>query len=97
MLRKEEFLTEPKTFNYVTINNEPAQIQLAKGELAFTYCQVPIIYQISTDNEVEIVHTDASIIKFNTLALDRELSDRIFKRFGLVEKISVKINKDLLK
>ena len=97
MLRKEEFLTEPKTFNYVTIKHEQAQIQLSEGELGFTYCQVPIIYQKSTNNAVDVFHSDGSMTKFDTPALDREISDQVFKRFGSVEKIVVKINKDLLK
>jgi hypothetical protein len=97
ILRKEEFLTEPKTFNYVTTKHQQAQIELAEGELGFTYCQVPIIYQVSTHNEVKVFHGDATITKFDTLSLDRELSDQVFKRFGSVDKIVVKINKDLTK
>jgi len=97
MLRKEEFLTEPKTFNYVTTKHEQAQIELAEGELGFTYCQVPIVYQLTTHNEVEVFHGDASITKFDALSLDRELSDQVFKRFGSVDKIVVKISKDLIK
>jgi hypothetical protein len=97
MLRKEEFLTEPKMFNYFTTKHEQAQIQLSEGELGFTYCQVPIIYQMSTDNEVEVFHVDTSIKKFETHSLDREQSNQVFKRFGLVEKIVVKIKKESLK
>jgi hypothetical protein len=97
MLRKEEFLTEPKPFNYVTVNHEQAQIQLAAGELGFTYCQVPIVYHMSSDSEVEVFSLDGSVTTFESLSLDREMSDQVFKRLGAVDKIIVKITKDLLK
>jgi hypothetical protein len=52
---------------------------------------------MSTQNEVKVFHRDASIIKFDTHSLDREQSDQVFKRFGSVDKIVVRINKDALK
>jgi hypothetical protein len=97
MLRKDEFLTESNTFHYVTVEKKNSELQLSEGELAFTYCQVPIIYQMSTNNQVEVFHSDASNTKFDTLGLDKELSNQVFNRFGSVEKIVVRINKDLLK
>lgn len=97
LLRENEFLIEATTYDYVDVNKTWKQIDLESSSLAFTYCQVPIVYKKSTHNEVEVFNSDNSTLKFDTLALDKELSDQIFKRVGSVEKIVVKINKDLLK
>ena len=46
LLRKEEFLKGPKTFTYVDIDKEVKEIEVAKDSLCFTYCQIPIVYQL---------------------------------------------------
>ncbi len=97
LLRKVEFFTEPASFEYIDISKNRKSIQMKKGSLGFTYCQVPIVYQMSSDNEVEVFHSDNSTTKFNILTLDKETSDQVFKRLGTIEKIIVKINKDILK
>ena len=45
LLRKEEFLKEGKTFEYVDINQQQKQLELEKDTLCFTYCQVPVVYK----------------------------------------------------
>ena len=97
MLRKEEFLIEPKTFNYVTIKHEQAQLQLSEGELAFTYCQVPIVYKVSEQNGIEVRLKDGSTKKFQSLSLDETLSESVFTRSGEVAEIKVSIKEAYLK
>ena len=97
LLRKEEFFTEPASFDYIDILKERKSIQMEKGSLGYTYCQVPIIYQMSSQNEMEVFHSDKSTTKFNSLTLNKEISNQVFNRTGSIEKIVVIINKDLLK
>ena len=97
LLRKEEFFTEATTFNYVDINKQRKSIEMEKDTLGFTYCQVPIIYQISSHNEMEVYHIDESIRRFDSLTLDKGVSSMVFNRSGKIDKIIVKINRDLLK
>jgi len=47
ILRTDEFLTTKDVFNYVNLAKEKCSIDLEEGSLAFTYCQVPVIYQES--------------------------------------------------
>ncbi|WP_299017080.1 hypothetical protein [uncultured Polaribacter sp.] len=91
LLKQSEFLSEEKSFNYVTVLGEESTIQLQKNELAFTYCQVPIIYSKNATNKVEVFLKDKTSKVFNSLALDKEISSQLFKRTTTVNYIKVAI------
>lgn len=97
LLRKDEFTTEERMFRYVTINNEFKTFSPLPGSLCFTFCQVPVIYRLSTTNYMEIEKTDGSIITSETHYLTKELSTQIFSRTGEISKITVFITESILK
>lgn len=97
LLRKEEFLVTPKTYDYVNVSGEHQQIDLANNTLCFTYCQVPIVYQISEESGLEVVHKDDSIVKFDALKLGMETSHEIFERTGEIKLIKVQVTEPILK
>jgi hypothetical protein len=97
LLRDNEFLVNEKAYDYVDINKNWKQIDLEKGSLAFTYCQVPVVYKIGDENSIEVINSDQSVSKFDTLSLDKETSHNVFTRSGLVERITVNINISTLK
>ena len=93
LLRIDEFLKTPKTFKYVDINKEAKEINLEKGSLCFTYCQIPIIYELSEMNGLKVVFNNGSIVEFEKLNLDTETTQKVFKRNGEISQIYVSINK----
>ncbi len=97
LLRKNEFLKKAKPFKYVPIAGEQKTIQLSEKSLAFTYCQVPIVYQIGNENKIAITHTNGTITVCNQLQIDKINSALIFKRTGSVNLITVTIKEGLLK
>jgi hypothetical protein len=97
LLRKDEFLKEVKTYTCVDVNKNWKQIDLEVGSLAFTYCQVPIIYKLSQTNSIDVEYGDGSTKKFNSLSLDKETSNNVFDRLALIENIVVHINQSILK
>ena len=97
MLRKTEFVTEDKTFDYVTVDNKKEQIKLSKGELAFTYCQVPIVYKISENNAIDVTLEYGESKRFNDLSFDTVTSNLVFERSGKVSEIRVHIKEAYLK
>ena len=46
LLKISEFLTESSTFSYVDVNQNICKFDLNQNQLAFTYCQVPIVYEL---------------------------------------------------
>lgn len=92
LLQQNEFLSAPQTFDYVNVNGEAKQIELAAGSLAFTYCQVPVVYTIAEENSISVVRVDGSISE-----LDLAVSEEVFGRSGSVERIDVKVMVENLK
>ncbi len=93
LLRKDEFLKSASEFTYTTIDKFSKTLQLEKDTLCFTYCQVPIIYQLASENKIEVVLNDGTVTSFNALKLDENSSDHIFKRSGKIDHIKVAIQK----
>ncbi|GAK94769.1 hypothetical protein JCM19298_344 [Nonlabens ulvanivorans] len=68
MLRKLEFLKTNQDFNYVDVNQKKQSIKVNKGSLAFTYCQVPVIYTQSIAENILVMFTDGDQITFDGLS-----------------------------
>ncbi len=92
LLKKSEFLTADDSFSYVDINGNENNVSLESGSLAFTYCQVPFIYQLADMESLNIYFTDGSQSEFNELSLTKELSSKLMNRTGEIERIEVSIS-----
>ncbi|EHA1124822.1 hypothetical protein FG475_06730 [Vibrio navarrensis] len=98
LLRKQEFLTQATTFSCLALSGEKRSYVLEAGQLAFTYCQVPFIYQLSeqAQGHIEVMMNDDSVQLFDQLELDRNISQAIFARTGEVEKVLVSLPESML-
>ncbi len=97
LLRKEEFLREAQTFEYVDVHHEQRQIRLDPNTLCFTFCQVPVVYSVKDETRLEVHFTDGKSAIFDSLELDRETSERVFQRNGAVQRIEVWVREVVLK
>lgn len=97
LLRKEEFLSKETSFEYLSLLRGAQSITIPSNSLAFTYCQVPIIYHISDKNHIEIIFKDGTSSKINALVIDLKTSEKIFKRTGDIVQINAYINSTYLK
>ena len=89
MLRENEFIEEEVTFEYFDVSGREQSINLPPHSLAFTFCQVPIIYIRSDDDEIEIAYADSRSHRIAGHCLDAETSRHIFRRDGHVKRITV--------
>ncbi|WP_127845936.1 hypothetical protein [Psychroflexus aestuariivivens] len=97
LLRKTEFLEEEHVFRYVNIHNQKHKLQLQPNSLGFTFCQIPVIYSISTQNKVEVEFSDGSFQNIDGFSLSKELSQEVFDRSGNIKVIHVQIEDNILK
>ncbi|GGI56623.1 hypothetical protein [Winogradskyella haliclonae] len=97
LLRKEEFLEANKRFDYMTIQSELKSLQLSENSLAFTYCQIPVVYKISESNTIEVSKSDGTKLMQDGLRIDKTISESIFTRSGEIESIVVNIKPSILK
>jgi len=97
LLRKEEFLSKETSFEYLSLLRGTQNIIIPSNSLAFTYCQVPIIYHISNKDHLEIIFKDGTSSKIDALVIDRITSEKIFKRTGDIVQINANVNGAYLK
>ncbi|MCE9578614.1 MAG: hypothetical protein K8W52_36140 [Deltaproteobacteria bacterium] len=88
LLRRAEFLTEPAVFEPYAIDGAPLRLELAPGTLAFTYCQVPVVYHLSDTRRIALT-VDGAAIEIAGDALDAAWSAEVFERTGRVARIDV--------
>ncbi len=92
LLKQSEFLKTNDSFTYIDINGEEKSFPLAKDSLAFTYCQVPFVYQLSDTESLTISFTDGNTTTLYSLSISAELSAKLMNRTGEIEKIEVEIS-----
>lgn len=89
LLNPDEFLKQENVFEYFDLNDGKKQIHLNKGQLAFTFCQVPIVYTFSSESKITIRKSDESRIIVAGNVLENEWSTALFKRDGSIRQIDV--------
>ncbi|MDT0608123.1 hypothetical protein [Croceitalea rosinachiae] len=92
LLRSEEFLKKDKEFHYVNLSGDDECILLKPHSLAFTYCQVPIIYTLSENKNITVYMNDKSRLVFEGSSLDAITSRGLFERKGEINRIEVSLS-----
>jgi hypothetical protein len=96
MLKKSEFLTKSQTLPFIDVNGEKTEILVGEKSLCFSFCQVPIVYQLNSIDAIEISFgNEFKTVAENSLQLDEGLSEKIFKRTGEIKQILVRVNEAL--
>ncbi|MDA9026841.1 hypothetical protein N9H82_05285 [Flavobacteriaceae bacterium] len=93
ILRTEEFLTTKDVFNYINLAKEKCHVDLEVNSLAFTYCQVPVIYQKASNSAIKVFLSDGRVSSFKGKSLDVETSQMLFNRGGQIDKLVVSVIK----
>jgi hypothetical protein len=91
LLRAREFVSEPRQFRFLDVDGNWQELEMKSGALAFTWCQVPVIYQLDDDAAPSLTVTLADGTKHTRkeLALSSEKSAELFQRSGRVRQITV--------
>lgn len=89
-LSEQEFLDEPQQFEYYNLDGSVQTLNLNKGQLGFTYCQVPIVYTKSADSsKIVITLSDDTTSEVTGKVLTKEYASEVFNRTGVVVKVQV--------
>jgi hypothetical protein len=91
LLRREEFVTERTEFAYFDGAGIRQRLRLQAGELAFTYCQVPVVFRLASKNSLTVVRASGVKSRFEPLRLEAATSREIFARTGKTVRIEVNL------
>ena len=89
LLRRAEFLSRPASFTYFDVAGQAQMLSLEADTLAFTYCQVPVVYRLSEHPKIEITYHDGGVEVRGGLDLDAATSAAIFERRGEITALTV--------
>ena len=71
--------------------------EIMKGQLAYTLCQVPIVYNLSNKGyNLKLTLSDNSKMQIESNKIDKEMSRSIFNREGLIKMIELDVNEKFL-
>ena len=89
LLKRREFISEAAVFEYIDLDGKRITIDLPTGSLAYTFCQVPIVYIDSDEGKILVHYADGRLQEVSGGDLDSEASNHIFGRDGHIRQLSV--------
>jgi hypothetical protein len=89
LLNPKELLNQESIFEYFDLQGKPQQITLKQGQLGFTFCQVPVVYNSSDEDKISILFIDTKQIFVTGHIIGKELSSEIYNRSGEIVRIEV--------
>jgi len=91
LLRDGEYLAEDAVFSYVDSGGKNRTLDLDAGSLAFTFCQVPVVYTRGEDASISVRYSGGREERVEGNSLPAEVSALVFARCGDVERIDVRV------
>eukprot|EP00997_Jenningsia_sp_PLL12_P008966 NODE_582_length_1586_cov_958.108653_g478_i0.p1 GENE.NODE_582_length_1586_cov_958.108653_g478_i0~~NODE_582_length_1586_cov_958.108653_g478_i0.p1 ORF type:complete len:344 (-),score=95.10 NODE_582_length_1586_cov_958.108653_g478_i0:256-1287(-) len=88
LLRASEFLKSLAKFDYIDVKGAAQTVDLKAGQLAFTYCNTLVVYELGSSQQV-VVQGPSGVVTFPGSSLDAEWSKKVFLRTGEVTRILV--------
>jgi len=96
ILRRDEFLSEQKTWHF-SIGGNGCSETLEAGSMAFSYCGIPIIYRVASAPGIRILTEDGGEQVLQENSMGRHWSKAVFRRDKQIRKIIVDIPEALLR
>jgi hypothetical protein len=98
LLRPQEFLQKPREFRYLDLDGAWQALEVPAGGLAFTWCQVPVVYRLTRDGAPGITLTlsDGATRHYTDATLDADDSASLFRRAGRIRQLTVHVHPDQL-
>jgi len=97
LLRRREFRRDPGTYHYFDVAGRERTLEVPAGGLAFSVCQVPVIYRLGAlETGLRVTAHDGTSVTVAGDQLDAERSQALWARTGSLAKIEVNIPEHLL-
>ena len=96
LLRRREFVSGPSRLCYLDVGLNWRDLDIDAGSLAFTWCQVPVVYSLAESPSLAVEMSDGSVTNIDGLQLDAAVTHEIIERTGKVVAIRAGIPDALL-
>jgi hypothetical protein len=94
LLRAREFVESPHPFRFLDVDGCWQQLMVPAKGLAFTWCQVPIVYRLDESAEagVTVTRDDGECQVLPEMALPADIARQVFRRSGRIRRIELVLN-----
>jgi len=89
IMKASEFIQSEEVFQYVDVAQQKQSIALKKDSLAFTVCQVPVVYKKASKSSTSVEFFDGPTKMFDANTLDAETTKHVFERTHKIKQITV--------
>ncbi len=89
LLRTQEFVSEPRPYRYLDIEDQWQEITVPAAGLAFSWCQVPVVYKLGEVPALIISRDNGTNQTLANLLLPADDSADLFGRSGHIRQITV--------
>ena len=98
LLRRCEFPSTTRQFRFLDVDGEWQELAVPAQALAFTWCQVPIVYRLRDQGPAALAVTlqDGSTQTLRQLSLSPQLSSGIFRRTGRIRQVVLDVPQEAL-
>ncbi len=98
LLRAVEFSTKSYSFRYLDVRGDWQEIEVPAGALAFTWCQIPIVYRLVEKDApaLTLTYEYGMMEKLPALSLSESMSAELFLRSGHIRQIDVRLRAENL-
>lgn len=98
LLRRREFLTSARTFCYLDVFQQWQDIDVPASSLAFSWCQVPIVYVLDSSNNARVVieRLDSTRETRDGMELGRNDLSALTARSGEIRQLTIHIPDKML-
>jgi hypothetical protein len=86
-----EFLDSPQSFIYYDVHQQKQIIALEAGALAFTYCQVPVVFHLFDQDNIRLTREKGTQKLLPGLSLDERMSACVFQRTGEIVRMDISL------
>jgi hypothetical protein len=95
LLRRQEFMGKASILEYVDLDGHKRSIDLPANSLAYTFCQVPIVYVAGDEEGIAVRYADGRTHERTGHELDVETSQHVLRRDGRVQQLTVTVSRIL--
>ena len=91
LLRAAELLKAPAPFSFFDLNGEVRSIDVPARAIAFTFCQVPIVYRVGAEARITATLAEGQPVTVDGTELPAALSHELFNRTGHITLLEVEL------
>jgi hypothetical protein len=93
LLKPTEICPTASTFKFIDVSGKDLALSLPPNSLAFTLCQVPVMYVFDDTTRLEVAFADGSTQEFPSAQVPATLARQIFERQGTVRSVRVFVSR----